>query len=90
MTAINSKHTFGPVPAAEAPEVESIRRKAESGKALTMEERIVLFDANMAHIDRLQERELKEARKNGTRITRENRGWTREELYEDRLQPRKR
>lgn len=88
MTAINSKHTFGPVPAAETPEVESIRRKAESGKALTMEERIVLFDANMAHIDRLQERELKEARKNGTRITRENRGWTREELYQDPLRPR--
>jgi hypothetical protein len=37
----------------------------------------------MARIDRLQAKELEEAKAKGTRITRENRGWTREELYND-------
>src|SRR6267154_3472365 len=49
----------------------------------TTEERLALFDANMKRIDKLQAEQLKEARKNDTRITRENRGWTRKELYED-------
>ena len=34
-------------------------------------------------LDELQAEELKEATAKGTRVTRENRGWTREELYDD-------
>jgi hypothetical protein len=44
---------------------------------------LALFDANMERIDKLQAEELKEAKTKGARITRENRGWTREDLYND-------
>lgn len=63
-------------------EVQSIRRKARNGEMLTTGEKLALFDANKAWIDRLQESELKEWADKGTRITRENRSWTREELYD--------
>jgi hypothetical protein len=56
---------------------------------LTVEERLALFDANMDRVDKLQAEQLKEAKEKGTRITPENRGWTREELYEDRGFPRR-
>jgi len=43
----------------------------------------------MERIDKLQAEQLKGARKNNTRSARENRGWTREELYGDRGLPRR-
>lgn len=71
------------IPAGESIRVELVRKKAKGGHQLTVEERLALFDANMARIDKLQAKELKEAKGKGTRITREARGWTREELYDD-------
>ena len=69
--------------------MELVRRKAKSGLQLTTKEKLALFDANMRRVDELQAEELEEAKAKGTRITRENRGWTREELYEDRGFPRR-
>jgi hypothetical protein len=63
--------------------VEELRRKARAGYQLTVEERQELFDANMKWVDELQAEQLKEANAKGTRTTRENRGWTREDLYND-------
>jgi bifunctional DNA-binding transcriptional regulator/antitoxin component of YhaV-PrlF toxin-antitoxin module len=77
------------VPAGESIRVELARRKAGGGLELTVEERLDLFDANMDRVDRLQAAELKEAKVKVTPTTRENRGWTREELYEDRGFPRR-
>jgi bifunctional DNA-binding transcriptional regulator/antitoxin component of YhaV-PrlF toxin-antitoxin module len=77
------------IPAGESIRVELVRRKAKGGQDLSREERLALFDANMARIDQLQARELKEAEAKSEPITRENRGWTREELYEDRGFPRR-
>jgi AbrB family looped-hinge helix DNA binding protein len=71
------------IPAGESIRVELVRRKAKAAHELTSEEKLALFDANMRWLDELQAGELKEARAKGTRLTRENRGWTREELYED-------
>ena len=71
------------IPAGESIRVELVRRKAKAGHGLTVKERLALFDANMAHIDKLQAKALKQAKAKETRITRENRGWTREELYND-------
>ena len=65
---------------------ESIRlelvSKAKSANQLTLEERLTLFDATTKWIDDLQADQLKEAKEQRTRIAGENRGWTREELYE--------
>jgi AbrB family looped-hinge helix DNA binding protein len=77
------------VPAGESIRVELVRRKARSGQRLTAGERLALFNAGMKRVDRLQAEQIKEAEAKGTRITRENRGWTREELYEDRGYPRR-
>ena len=77
------------IPAGESIRVELVRRKAKAGHELTTEERLALFDANMKWLDELQAEQLKDARAKGTRITRENRGWTREELYGDRGFPRR-
>jgi AbrB family looped-hinge helix DNA binding protein len=77
------------IPAGESIRVELVRRKAKSGLQLTTKEKLALFDANMRRVDELQAEELEEAKAKGTRITRENRGWTREELYEDRGFPRR-
>lgn len=71
------------IPAGESIRVQLVRRKAKSGHELTTGEKLALFDANMERVDKLQAEQLKAAGKNNTRITRENRGWTREELYED-------
>lgn len=71
------------IPAGDSIRVELVRRKARAGQELTKEERLALFDANMKWLDELQAEELKEAKAKGTRITPENRGWTREELYND-------
>ena len=56
--------------------------KARSGQELSKEEKLALFDANLKWLDEIQAEQLKEAKAKGTRITRENRGWTREDLYE--------
>ena len=77
------------VPAGDSIRIELVRQKAQGGHELTTEEKLELFDSNMARIDRLQVKELAEATAKNTRITRENRGWTREELYEDRGFPRR-
>ena len=69
------------VPAGEAIRIELVRRKAKSRHELTAEERLALFDAGMERVDKLQAEELKENQ--GKRPTREERGWTREELYND-------
>lgn len=76
------------IPAGDSIRVELVRRKAQTGDLLTTEEKLALFDANMTRVDELQSEQLKNANR-GTRITRENRGWTREELYEDRGFPRR-
>jgi len=77
------------IPAGDSIRVELVRRKAKAGHELTTAERLALFDANMERVDKLQPEKLKEARAKGTRITREKRGGTREELYEDRGFPRR-
>jgi hypothetical protein len=61
----------------------------KSERDLTVRQRIDLFDANTKWLDELQSRQLEAAKRKGTRITRNNRGWTREELYEDRGYPRR-
>ncbi|MGD0271523.1 MAG: AbrB/MazE/SpoVT family DNA-binding domain-containing protein [Candidatus Sulfotelmatobacter sp.] len=71
------------VPAGESIRVELVRHKAKAGRELTTEERLALFDANTKWLDELQAEQLKEAKAKGTSLTRETRGWTREELYED-------
>ncbi|MFZ1009714.1 MAG: AbrB/MazE/SpoVT family DNA-binding domain-containing protein [Candidatus Sulfotelmatobacter sp.] len=69
------------IPAGESIRVELVRRKATVGHELTTEEKLALFDANTKWLNELQAEELK--KNEGNRVTRENRGWTREELYED-------
>lgn len=77
------------IPSGESIRVELVRKKAKAGHELTTEERLALFDANTKWIDELQADELKKAKAQGTRLTRERRGWTREELYDDRGYPRR-
>jgi AbrB family looped-hinge helix DNA binding protein len=77
------------VPAGESIRVELVRSKARAGHALSTEERLALFDANTKWLDKIQAQQLKEAKAKGTRVTRETRGWTREDLYEDRGFPRR-
>jgi AbrB family looped-hinge helix DNA binding protein len=77
------------IPAGDSIRVELVGRKAKRGNELTTEEKLALFDANTKWLNELQAEQLKEAKKAGTRITRESRGWTREELYEDRGLPRR-
>ena len=71
------------IPAGDGIRVELVRQKARSGHELTVEERLALFDANMKRVDQIQADMLNEAKANPVRITRENRGWTREDLYND-------
>lgn len=71
---------------------ESIRvllTKDESKADLNAEQRLALFDENTRWLDELQAEELKGSRSSDERMTRENRGWTREELYGDRGFPRR-
>jgi AbrB family looped-hinge helix DNA binding protein len=69
------------IPAGESIRIELVRRKANAGHELTTEERLALFDAGMKRVDKLQAEELKQNQ--GKRVTRENRGWTREEISND-------
>src|SRR5882762_10626469 len=70
------------IPAGESIRVKLVS-KVKSGHKLTTKQWLELFDANTKWLDELQAQELKEATAKGTRVTRENRGWTREELYDD-------
>jgi hypothetical protein len=63
--------------------VEALRSKARADHKLSAEERLALFDAGTKRIDDLQAEQLKDARAKGTSVTRENRAWTREDLYND-------
>jgi AbrB family looped-hinge helix DNA binding protein len=76
------------IPAGESIRVE-LARKSKPDHELTTKERLALFDANTKWLDELQADKLKQAKAKSMRITRENRGWTREELYEDRGLPRR-
>jgi len=67
------------IPAGESIRVELVGRKPKTATELTVEERLALFDASTKRLDKLQAGELRKNK--GRRITRENRGWTREELY---------
>ena len=69
------------IPAGESIRVELVRRKAKAGHQLSVEERLALFDAGTKRLDKLQAEELK--KNQGKRVTRETRGWTREDLYND-------
>jgi AbrB family looped-hinge helix DNA binding protein len=71
------------IPAGESIRVQLVRGKAKAGHELTTKERLALFDANTKWLDELQADQLKEAKAKAMRVTRENRGWTREELYDD-------
>lgn len=72
------------IPAGESIGVELVRRKAKAGHERSTAERLALFDANTRWLDELQAGQLKHAKAKGTRSIRETRGWTREELYQDR------
>lgn len=76
------------IPAGDSIRVELARPKAKAGE-LTVKERLALFDANTKWLDELQASRLTADSAKPMHITRENRGWTREELYEDRGFPRR-
>ena len=69
------------VPAGESIRVELVRRRVKTGQQLTVEERLALFDEGTKRLDELQAEELK--KNQGGRVTRETRGCTREDLYDD-------
>ncbi len=69
------------IPAGESIRVELVQRKANAGHELTTEEKLALFDAGTKRLNALHAKELKENQ--GNTVTRETRGWTREELYND-------
>jgi bifunctional DNA-binding transcriptional regulator/antitoxin component of YhaV-PrlF toxin-antitoxin module len=74
------------------PAGESIRvRLVKNGTKteLKPDELLSLFDENTRWLDELQAEELRASKAEDVRLTRENRGWTREELYEDRGFPRR-
>ena len=73
-------------PAGGSIRVRPVKHKAKAD--LNVEERLALFDENTKWLDELQAEELRYSKSSEGRITRENRGWTREELYGDRGLPR--
>ncbi len=76
------------IPAGDCIRVQLLRKKRD-GHELSTEGKLALFDANTKWLDELQFDQIKEAKRKETRITRETRGWTREEIYEDRGLPRR-
>jgi bifunctional DNA-binding transcriptional regulator/antitoxin component of YhaV-PrlF toxin-antitoxin module len=74
------------IPAGESIRVELVGRKPKRSAELTVEEKLELFDASTKRLDKVQAKELRKNK--DRRITRVNRGWTREELYGDRGFPR--
>jgi bifunctional DNA-binding transcriptional regulator/antitoxin component of YhaV-PrlF toxin-antitoxin module len=69
------------IPAGESIRVELVRGKTKAGHELTVEERLALFDEGTKRLDQLQAEELK--KNHGKTVTRSDRGWTREDLYND-------
>jgi len=67
------------IPAGEAIRVVPTHPGDNAARDLTLEEKLELFDRNMARVDKIQAAELRKAAKSKTRS--EVRGWTREELY---------
>lgn len=74
-------------PAGESIQVRLVRNKTKT--ELKPEDLLSLFDENTKWLDELQADELADSKTKGVHLTRENRGWTREELYEDRGFPRR-
>ena len=74
-------------PAGESIRVRLVRNKTKT--ELKPDELLSLFDENTRWLDELQAEDLKDSKGKDVRLTRENRGWTREELYEDRGFPRR-
>jgi AbrB family looped-hinge helix DNA binding protein len=74
-------------PAGESIRVHRVTRDAKTDQ--NVEQRLALFDENTKWLDELQAEQLKYWKSKEKRITRENRGWTREELYGDRGLPRR-
>lgn len=74
-------------PAGDGIRVRLVKKEAKA--EVSRAERLALFDENAKWLDEIQAEELKRSESRGTRITRENRGWTREELYGDRGFPRR-
>ena len=72
------------IPAGETIRVQLVRKKSKANQPLTSKQRVELFDANMKWLDQIQTEALSDAKRNGGRVTREKRGWTRDELYGDR------
>jgi hypothetical protein len=68
---------------ADSIQVEALCGEARAGLRLTIEERLEVFDANTRWPDELQAKQLSEAKAKATRITRENRRWTRQDVYEN-------
>jgi AbrB family looped-hinge helix DNA binding protein len=68
------------IPAGPSIRVELVRKKAKAGHELTTEEKLALFDAGMDRVDKLQAAEIK---KNQGKPAPRDRGWTREDLYND-------
>jgi len=68
------------IPAGESIRVQLVGRKAKSGRRLTAEERVALFDEGTRRLDKLQAEELK---RNRSKPASSDRGWTREDLYND-------
>jgi AbrB family looped-hinge helix DNA binding protein len=68
------------IPAGESIRVELVRKKAKAGHELTTKEKLALFDAGMARVDKLQAAELKA---NKGKPAPKDRGWTRDDLYND-------
>jgi AbrB family looped-hinge helix DNA binding protein len=72
-------------PAGESIRIELVHRRTKAGQPLTLRERIELFDRGNERLGKIQGERLKKAARSETR--RQDRGWTREELY-DRGFPR--
>jgi len=74
-------------PAGESIRVRLVKSDAKTD--LNIEQRVALFDENTKWLDELQAEQLNHWKSKEKRITRENRDWTREELYGDRGLPRR-
>jgi bifunctional DNA-binding transcriptional regulator/antitoxin component of YhaV-PrlF toxin-antitoxin module len=68
------------IPAGESIRVELVGRKASASHQLSAEERVALFDEGTKRLDKIQAERLRENRRKPAPT---NRGWTREDLYND-------
>ncbi len=67
-------------PAGESIRISLARSLTKAEPGLTLKEKLDLFDQSSRRLKRLHGEQLKEAARPKTR--RQNRGWTREELYD--------